>query len=109
MTQCEAEVDPVVVALRAERIRRGWTLRQVAELAGCAFSSIHHAEVGKRSPTLALLRAWADALGMDLATVPRAARRTWGAWAEAAGRTLADPGVDPATVPDPPTREDQHE
>jgi len=62
------EPDPIIATLRAERGRLGLTQTDVAQLIGRkTYQTIHQWESGKNTPTLASLRAWANALGYDLA------------------------------------------
>ena len=59
-------IDPVIRALVSERLRRGMSQRDVVHAVGCSSASVSQWERGISSPTLAKLRAWAEALDMDL-------------------------------------------
>jgi len=64
--------DPIAAALRAERLRRGLSLRQVGELMGHnSHQTVWQWEHGTNSPLLVSLRDWATALGYDLALIER--------------------------------------
>ncbi len=58
--------DPLLAALRAERLARGVSLDQLGQRAGFAHDLIGKWERGARSPRLANAVAWANALGFDL-------------------------------------------
>lgn len=61
------ETDAIVAALTSERTRRGVSMRAVAREAGVSPACVHSWEHGTRAPSLHNLRAWAQALGRDLA------------------------------------------
>jgi len=67
--------DPLVQALTDRRAELGISLSEVAYRRGLARYPGHlvRVESGELSPTLAVLRSWADALGCDLMLVPREA------------------------------------
>ena len=52
--------------LREWRERRGLSVRELAEKAGVGFSTVHRIEVGRMSPTIALLEKLAKALRVDV-------------------------------------------
>ena len=52
--------------LREWRERRGLSVRQLADEAGVGFSTVHRIEVGRMSPTIALLEKLAKALRIDV-------------------------------------------
>ncbi len=53
------------VPLREERIRRGWTLRQVADRARVSRTTVHSAEAGETT-SLDVVARLAGALGLSL-------------------------------------------
>lgn len=55
--------------LRDERARRGWTLEQLAALAGVSKAMLSKLERNEASPTAALLGRISGALGMTLSTL----------------------------------------
>ena len=63
--------DPIVKALTDARKRSGRSLLDVAESAGVATNSVCRWECGHGLPGLTGLRAWAGALGYDIALVKR--------------------------------------
>jgi len=63
-----ADLDPLVVAIRGERLRRGLSLGELAEWAGLSARTIGSWGAGRHSPTLRELRMVADALGVGLRT-----------------------------------------
>lgn len=69
-----AAPDPLVDELRVERHRQRRTQRSVADAIGVSQAEVSRWEAGLKSPTLASLRRWADALDLDLAPVRRVAR-----------------------------------
>jgi DNA-binding XRE family transcriptional regulator len=66
------DVDPILTGLRDRRRELGVTQQLLARAMGTAGSPnlISSRELGHRSPTLAFLRRWADALGCEIALVP---------------------------------------
>ena len=48
--------------VRAERLL---SVRDLAERAGVAFSTVHNIEIGKREPSFRVIRQVADALGVE--------------------------------------------
>jgi transcriptional regulator with XRE-family HTH domain len=60
--------------LKAHRVARGLTLRQLAERVGVAFQTLDAWESGRAAVTWDRLQAWADAMGVDAILVlqPRA-------------------------------------
>ena len=70
-----ADVDPIVAALRARRLQLGLSQAQVgACLGGTGRSWICDLEAGRHTPTLATLRLWCDAVGVELVTLTKV---TW--------------------------------
>lgn len=65
-----AAPHPIVAALRAERLRRGWTVRQVERHTGLSRSNIGGWERGEITPTLASAAKYAEALGRPLQLAP---------------------------------------
>ncbi|CAA7611388.1 putative transcriptional regulator [Candidatus Terasakiella magnetica] len=68
--------------LRAHRLARGWTLKQVAEASGLAISTVSKVERGQMSPTYDKLLQLSRGLGIDISelfgSVPEgAAARRW--------------------------------
>ena len=67
----EADVDPLLRELRALRRAQELTLAEVAQRTGARASGhFSRLELGYTQPQLSTLRAWAAALGYDLALVP---------------------------------------
>ncbi|WP_043512363.1 helix-turn-helix domain-containing protein [Actinoplanes sp. SE50/110] len=64
-------VDPIIAQLRDRRNQRGLKPYVLAGLAGLSQQYVYRTEAGLHSPRLDTLRAWADALGYDLALVCR--------------------------------------
>jgi transcriptional regulator with XRE-family HTH domain len=62
-------VDPIVAILRERREGLGWTCREVAHYVGAHEHTITKDELGEHSPSLDLLRRWADVLGYDVRLV----------------------------------------
>jgi transcriptional regulator with XRE-family HTH domain len=68
----------VAILLRQWRERRGYSVRQLAELAGVGFVTVSRIENDRMSPTVAMLEKLARALGItvrDFFPVERAKRR----------------------------------
>jgi transcriptional regulator with XRE-family HTH domain len=64
--------DPIVAALKAERKRQGLSLERLGKRMGRhTYQTVWQWESGTHAPTLASLRAWADALGFDLVLAKR--------------------------------------
>lgn len=63
-----ARVDPIVAQLVRRRKELGVSQRVLARKAGLAPSTINEVEHGYHSPTLTVLRAWSNALGIDINT-----------------------------------------
>lgn len=59
-------VDPIVTVLVAERVRRGWTQREVVRRLGVSSATVCNWERGENSPTLAHLHAWAAVLDVQV-------------------------------------------
>lgn len=57
---------PVMQQLKSKRVAMKLTQQQVAEKCGVHKMTISRAETGTNSPTLSLLVAYADALGVEL-------------------------------------------
>lgn len=68
-------VDPIIVMLTAERVRRGWSQSDVQRAIPCAGGLISRAERGFHAPTLPILRRWASVLGMEIVLTPRSPDR----------------------------------
>jgi transcriptional regulator with XRE-family HTH domain len=63
--------DPIAVELRAERMRQGLTLQEVAHLMGWATSApLYRLEKGTCKPTLGTLRRWSRVLGREVGLLP---------------------------------------
>jgi transcriptional regulator with XRE-family HTH domain len=52
----------MLIRLRDWRERRGLSVRQLADRAGVGFATVHRIEVGRLSPTVAMLEKLARAL-----------------------------------------------
>lgn len=65
----ERPLDPVVEALRLERIRQRLSQRLIAERIGVAQNVICNWECGRSSPMLHNVRRWAESLDLDLRAV----------------------------------------
>jgi transcriptional regulator with XRE-family HTH domain len=63
--------DPLVLDLTRRRRGRGLSQSVVAGLSGMTPTNLGRAERGLSEPRLSTLRRWADALGCDLALVPK--------------------------------------
>ena len=67
--------DPIVARLKAVRLGRGLTLQQIGEQLGRSSpQTVWQWEAGVHQPRLGNVREWANALGYDLALVPRQER-----------------------------------
>lgn len=55
--------DPIIEQLRAERLRRGWILKDITDRTGLDVGQL---ERGRSRPTLGTLRRWAALLGFDV-------------------------------------------
>lgn len=64
-------VDPLVAELAAARTTRRWSQDGLSDAIGVAKNSLSRWETGASTPGLAMLRAWAGALGYDLVLVKR--------------------------------------
>lgn len=64
-------IDPLVAELTAARTTRRWSQDCLSEEIGVAKNSVSRWETGTGMPGLAMLRAWAGALGYDLVLVKR--------------------------------------
>lgn len=64
----------VVERLRAERLARGWTQKELAARSGIERANIARLEAGKHSPRLDTLEALAGALGLPMAELFETAR-----------------------------------
>lgn len=64
-------VDPLVAELIAARTTRRWSQDSLSDAIGVAKNSLSRWETGSNTPGLAMLRAWAGALGYDLVLVKR--------------------------------------
>lgn len=64
-------VDPLVAELAAARTTRRWSQDGLSDAIGVAKNSVSRWETGTNTPGLAMLRAWAGALGYDLVLVKR--------------------------------------
>lgn len=58
------EAHPLAQRLRAVRLARGVTQREVARLAGVTQGSLCGYECGQREPSVGVLSRWAEALGL---------------------------------------------
>lgn len=58
--------DPLVRDLYLCRTMAGITIKELCKKSGLSPSTISDAELGYHSPTLATLRIWSLALGMDI-------------------------------------------
>lgn len=87
-----ADIDRIGTSLKAERDRRGWSLRRLAQEAGVSASLLSAVENGRIVPTVASLFAVSEAFGMPPDVFfPRNRRSV----------LLADEQVSPATTPGP--------
>lgn len=66
--------DELLIALRQERLDRGWSQRDLAERAGLRQSAISKIESGYADPMLPTVRMVAGALGFDLVLQRKAVR-----------------------------------
>ena len=58
-------------AIQDARRSRGWSRRELAMASFCHVATIRYLELGELDPTLSVLRRVCDALGIDLALIPR--------------------------------------
>ena len=65
--------------VRAKRLRRGWSQRQLALTAGLKQSAVAMLEGGQRAPGLRVLYRVAVALGCDVGSLTKGSRRKVGA------------------------------
>lgn len=65
------EKDPIIELLRAERLRRGLSQRDLAALVRTTQSTISHVERGDHGVHLSTARRWCAALGFDLVALSR--------------------------------------
>jgi len=63
--------DPLIRHLDTERIRRGWSTQQWADLAGVHMSTVRKLVTGQQQGTVAVVRALAGALGLELSVQPK--------------------------------------
>lgn len=65
------DLDPLILALIAERERRGLGIRETARLCGMGHmpGRLSEWELGYVTPNLRGLRKWATGLGLDLALI----------------------------------------
>ena len=63
------KADPIIQELYVIRRMMGVTIAEVAERAGINPATISKAELGFQAPRLAVIRAYAEALGLTLALV----------------------------------------
>lgn len=68
-------VDPLITQLRERRHQRRVKPYVLADLSGVCFQAVYKVESGERDPRLSTLRRLADALGCDIALVPRTTDR----------------------------------
>lgn len=63
-------LHPLVVELRAARIRAGMSMNEVMRMTGLNISTISEMEAGHYWPTLKSLETYASAVGVRLALIP---------------------------------------
>jgi transcriptional regulator with XRE-family HTH domain len=56
-------LDPIIEQLRAERLRRGWILKDITDRTGLDVGQL---ERGRSRPNMATLQRWAGLLGFDV-------------------------------------------
>lgn len=61
-----ASITVIGARIRAERVRRGWTRRQMGEKVNVGVSPLYHIESGRRSMSLRLAVRISDCLAMSL-------------------------------------------
>ena len=71
------DYDEAVVLLAQFRARQGFSQTDLARKLGCTPSAVNQREKGDRMMTALTLFAVADALGYDLALIPRNTASTW--------------------------------
>ena len=59
-------MSEVGTRIRELRERRGWTLRQLAEVTGFSYSMLGHIERGQREGSISAIQAVADALSVKV-------------------------------------------
>lgn len=60
------QVNPIMAALRTERLRRGMTLTELSHLVGYNRKMLSACETGYRTPNLFQLIAWAQVFNFTL-------------------------------------------
>jgi transcriptional regulator with XRE-family HTH domain len=85
--------DSIAERLRAYRFRQGLTVRELAARSGVSISMVSEAERGAKTPSIAVLIALAEALGISLTQLveKEASRRPVHLLARAGHRVLTDP------------------
>ena len=71
--QADRILSCVMALLQEERERQGLSLKRLGVISGIHRTTIGQVETGKRSPSLVLCLRLADALGLNLADVLKAA------------------------------------
>lgn len=64
-------IDPIVAELRQSRRRQRISQRALAAALGTQQSAVSEWETGKVQPSLTSVRAYADAVGCELAVTPK--------------------------------------
>lgn len=64
------DINSYYEALRAVRIQKGLTLKDVSEKIGCTFRALHYWEMGKKDPSTANFQKWTKALNMTIEIIP---------------------------------------
>jgi transcriptional regulator with XRE-family HTH domain len=64
-------LDPIITELKDLRMKAGLTQRDLAERLYCSQAAVCSWECGGRTPDVAMLRRWAEALGVGLRLGPR--------------------------------------
>ena len=60
--------------LKRARLKKGVTVKQMAELLGVTKSTVYELEQGKHSPTYSSIQRYAEVLGLDVETVLKQAQ-----------------------------------
>jgi len=69
-------MSPLVLQLVARRKTRGWSQERLAKRVGVRHQQLSCWETGVKTPRLANLTDWAQALGLDLVLTPRKVEET---------------------------------
>lgn len=66
--------NPLIARLRAERLSQDLSMVILAKKIGVVYSYISDWERGRYAPTMPLLVAWVNALGLEIVLLPKESR-----------------------------------